>query len=65
MRVSVDQDRCIASGQCVRTAAGVFDQREEDGIVTLQVDSPPAPVEKDVRLAAAICPAQAIAISET
>jgi ferredoxin len=65
VRVSVDQDRCIASGQCVRTVPGVFDQREEDGIVTLQEDSPPAPLEKDVRLAAAMCPALAIAVSDT
>jgi ferredoxin len=48
----------------VRTAPGVFDQREEDGIVTLQDDSPPAPLEKDVHLAAAMCPALAIAVSD-
>jgi ferredoxin len=65
MQVSVDQDRCIASGQCVRTAPTVFDQREEDGVVTLQQESPPARLDKDVRLAEAMCPALAITISES
>lgn len=64
MRVSVDQDKCIGSGQCVRTVPAVFDQREEDGIVTLLAASPPAQLEQDVRLAASMCPAQAITVSE-
>ena len=33
MKVYVDQDRCIAAGQCVAHADEVFDQREDDGIV--------------------------------
>jgi ferredoxin len=37
MRVIVDQDKCIASGQCVLAAAGVVDQRDEDGIVVHQI----------------------------
>jgi len=64
VRVSVDQDRCIASGQCVRTAPSVFGQREEDGVVTLQQADPPDGLTKDVKLAAAVCPALAIAVSE-
>jgi len=32
MRVTVDQDRCIAAGQCVAAAPDVFDQRDEDGM---------------------------------
>jgi ferredoxin len=32
MKVFVDQDTCVASGQCVLTAADVFDQRDEDGL---------------------------------
>jgi ferredoxin len=42
MRVIVDQDKCVGSGQCVLAAAGVFDQRDEDGIVVLLNASPPA-----------------------
>jgi ferredoxin len=35
MKIIVDQDGCVASGQCVTAAADVFDQRDEDGIVVL------------------------------
>ena len=64
MRVTIDQEMCIASGQCVLTAAGVFDQREDDGIVVL-LDAEPSPGSyEDVRRAAQGCPALAIAITE-
>lgn len=64
MKISVDQDKCVSSGQCVRNAAEVFDQRDDDGVVTLLSDSPPAGVAGKVRAAAAACPAQAIHIEE-
>jgi ferredoxin len=64
MRVTVDQRKCIASGQCVLTAADVFDQREHDGIVVL-LNAEPSPASyQDVRQAAELCPSQAIAITE-
>ena len=28
MRVTVDQDKCVSSGQCMLNASGVFDQRD-------------------------------------
>jgi ferredoxin len=62
MKVIVDQDRCVASGQCVMVAADVFDQRDEDGIVVLLNDTPPDELAADVRQAATICPALAIQI---
>jgi ferredoxin len=62
MRVIVDQDKCVASGQCVIAAGAVFDQREEDGIVFLLDDSPPAELHDAVRRAAALCPARAISV---
>jgi ferredoxin len=62
MKVIVDQDRCVASGQCVMAAADVFDQRDEDGIVVLLTDDPPAELAEDVRQAATVCPALAIQI---
>jgi ferredoxin len=65
MQVSVDQDRCIGSGQCVRTVPRVFDQREDDGIVSLLEETPPDDLEQDVRLAAGMCPALAITVSKT
>lgn len=62
MKVIIDQDRCVASGQCVMSAADVFDQRDEDGIVVLLNDDPPAELAADVRQAATVCPALAIRI---
>lgn len=64
MRVIVDQDRCVGSGQCALTADDVFDQREEDGIVVLLDAAPPAGRLPDVRQAAAMCPALAITVEE-
>jgi ferredoxin len=62
MRVAVDQDRCIAAGQCVAAAPDVFDQRDEDGVVVLVKATPHADEEDDVRRAAAVCPALAIQV---
>ncbi|OZM74814.1 ferredoxin [Amycolatopsis antarctica] len=60
MKVSVDQDSCIASGQCVVAAAEVFDQRDEDGVVVLLDAEPAEGQAADVRHAADVCPALAI-----
>ncbi|MCW2914434.1 MAG: ferredoxin [Actinomycetia bacterium] len=65
MRVSVDQHKCIASGQCVLRVPEVFDQREEDGIVVLLNDNPPAELREAASQAAAICPAWAITVTES
>ncbi|WP_030915565.1 ferredoxin [Streptosporangium amethystogenes] len=64
MKVTIDQDRCVASGQCVVAAAEVFDQRDEDGIVVLLNPDPPAEQAADVRHAAVVCPALAIQIED-
>lgn len=64
MKVTIDQDKCVAAGQCVAAAADVFDQRDEDGIVVLLDENPPAELAGDVRHAAAVCPALAIIIEE-
>jgi ferredoxin len=64
MKVIIDQDKCVASGQCVMSAADVFDQRDEDGIVVLLNESPLAELAADVRQAAAVCPALAIRIED-
>lgn len=65
MKVRVDQQRCVGSGQCARTVPQVFDQREHDGIVLLLEDAPVDVHAQAVRKAARLCPAQAIAIEET
>jgi ferredoxin len=62
MQVIVDQNRCVASGQCVLAAGAVFDQREEDGTVLVLDAGPPPELHDAVRRAAALCPARAISI---
>jgi ferredoxin len=64
MNIHVDQDRCIASGQCAAAAPGVFDQRDEDGVVVLLTATPPIEAQADVADAAAACPAQAIHVTQ-
>ncbi|KAA0107524.1 ferredoxin [Mycolicibacterium sp. P1-5] len=64
MKVTVDQDKCVSSGQCVLNAAEVFDQRDSDGVVVLLQANPPAAEEDNARRAAAACPAQAIYVEE-
>jgi ferredoxin len=64
MKVTVDQDTCVSSGQCVLHASEVFDQRDEDGVVVLLNENPPDDLADEVRKAAAACPAMAIHIEE-
>ena len=64
MQVVVDEDKCVAAGQCVAAAMDVFDQRDEDGIVVVLNENPPAELADDVRNAAAVCPALAIRIED-
>jgi ferredoxin len=64
MHITVDQEKCCASGQCVLAAPEVFDQRDDDGIVVL-LDADPAPAQHQAaRDAAAACPAAAILVQE-
>ncbi|MCG5220760.1 ferredoxin [Streptosporangium sp. KLBMP 9127] len=65
MKVTVDQDACTGSGQCVLIAPEVFDQRDTDGIVVLLSDSPDPLRHEDVREAARICPALAITLTQS
>jgi ferredoxin len=64
MKVTVDQDVCASSGNCVMNAPEVFDQRDEDGVVVLLNESPSAQDAEGARRAAAACPALAIHIKE-
>lgn len=64
MKVQVDQEKCCGAGTCVVLSAEVFDQRDDDGIVVLLNDAPPAELHSAVREAADVCPAGAIEITE-
>ncbi|RAV08084.1 ferredoxin [Mycolicibacterium sp. GF69] len=64
MKITVDQDKCVSSGQCVLNAGDIFDQRDDDGVVVLLDASPAADQADDARKAAAACPALAIHIEE-
>jgi ferredoxin len=62
LKVILQQDKCVASGQCVTAASRVFDQRDDDGIAVLLDENPGPEQEAEVRQAAAVCPVLAIPI---
>jgi ferredoxin len=64
MKVLIDQDKCVGAGQCVLASPDVFDQRDEDGVVVLLLENPPAELHEEVREAARICPALAIELED-
>ncbi|MCW2542261.1 MAG: hypothetical protein JWN95_3986 [Frankiales bacterium] len=59
MKVSVDHDKCIASGACVLAAPEVFSQ-DDDGIVVVLQEQPPAELEDKTMAAIRACPAAVI-----
>lgn len=64
MKVHVDQEKCIGSGNCADIASRVFSQREDDGIAEAFPGDVPADAYADVRQAATVCPVWAIEILE-
>jgi ferredoxin len=64
MKVTVDQNICASSGNCVMNAPELFDQRDEDGVVVLLNEHPSSEQAEGARRAAAACPALAIHIEE-
>lgn len=63
MRVSVESNRCVASGNCVMVASEVFDQDEDNGVVIVVDDAPGPQSQAAVRDAAMLCPAAAIQLA--
>jgi ferredoxin len=64
MKVNLDHDKCVSSGQCVIAAPSVFDQRDEDGVAYVLQESPAHDLAKAVSHAAALCPGLAITVEE-
>jgi ferredoxin len=64
MRITIDRSRCIAAGQCVLKSPQVFDQDEQDGIVILLSEKPAPEFEASARLAARVCPSEAITVHD-
>ncbi|MBC7342755.1 MAG: ferredoxin [Clostridia bacterium] len=59
MQVTVDQDLCIACGDCIDVCPEVFDWNEE-GLSHVIVDTVPEDVEDECREAVESCPTEAI-----
>ncbi|MFE4373233.1 ferredoxin [Streptomyces sp. NPDC056835] len=60
MRITVDRERCVGSGNCVVNVPEVFDQDDEEGLVLLQMSEPPENLHHLVEVAAQMCPMGAI-----
>jgi ferredoxin len=63
MRIRADRDVCIGAGQCVLTEPAVFDQ-DDEGLVTLLVESPDGSAEQATRTAVHICPSGALSLDD-
>lgn len=64
MKIVVDLEKCVGSGQCVMAAPELFDQRDDDGLVVVLNPRPEGAGEAAAREAAYACPALAIEIIE-
>ncbi|MEV0264335.1 ferredoxin [Streptomyces sp. NPDC050617] len=63
MRITIDTDVCIGSGQCALTAPGVFTQ-DDDGFSALLPGKEDGAGDPLVREAARACPVQAISLTD-
>jgi ferredoxin len=62
MKVTVDEDLCIGTGNCVENSETVFEI--DGGISHVKVDVVPSGEEENVRSAVEECPTGAISIIE-
>jgi ferredoxin len=65
VKITVETDKCVASGQCVLLAPETFDQNEDDGTVVVLAEEPAAGQRDAVRQAELTCPAAAIHLAGT
>jgi ferredoxin len=61
LRIEVNRERCMASGNCSMWAPGTFDHDDEG--IAIVVD-PAGDPEETVRLAATNCPVSAITVGD-
>jgi ferredoxin len=59
MKVTVDQDLCIACGACIDICPEVYDWND-DGLCQAIVDEVPEDIEESAREALDSCPTEAI-----
>jgi ferredoxin len=64
MELAVDRERCIGAGMCALTAPEVLDQDADEGLVVLLNARPPREHHVAARIAAGVCPAGIITITE-
>jgi ferredoxin len=64
MRVEVEREMCIGAGMCALLAAEVFDQSDDEGVVVVLNERPPAHLHDAVRDAVNRCPAAVIRVYE-
>ncbi|QFR00472.1 ferredoxin [Streptomyces phaeolivaceus] len=60
MRIEIDKDRCLGTGQCGVFAPDVFAQHDDDALVVVLESAPPAEFHAAVRQAVHFCPAGVI-----
>jgi ferredoxin len=63
MKVVVDQHLCEGNSRCSEAAPDVFEVRDDDKSHVL-IERPPETLREKVKLAARLCPRQAISIIE-
>lgn len=64
LRLIVDRERCVSSGNCADLAPLVFTQDDDTGVVILLMEHPEESLREVVKRAAMLCPSQAIRVEE-
>ena len=63
MKIVIDQKLCEGNGRCMESAPEVFEVRDDDKSHLL-MEQPPQRLREKIKLAARLCPRQAISIEE-
>lgn len=62
MRITADTNVCISAGMCALTVPEVFDQSDDDGLVTVLQPEPPEELREALAEAVRLCPSRALDI---